>query len=203
VLIERAGEVLASVDEVPAPTTAAHEDQLTILDIGWEIGQVVATDSWVTDALATADQVVVVTTSTVPGMRRLEGTLDLLLGTQFDFGERPGSQTSRGAAAGPEALAERTWVAVLGPRRKKWPRGVEHAGGPAARRALSSWRVVEIPEDRGLAVHGLDSRPVPPALLSAAARLLTTRTPALPEATTQQTAHHTVGEADSSVAGGT
>lgn len=166
VLIERASEVLAGVDEVPAPTSTEHAAQLTVLDIGWEIGQLVATDSWVTDALAAAAQIVVVTTATIPGMRRLDGALELL-GTQ-------GSPSPHGGPGAPEqggALSERTWVAVLGPRRKKWSRGIEHAGGPTARRVLASDRLVEIPEDRGLAVHGLDSRPVPPALLSAAARL--------------------------------
>lgn len=167
VLIERASEVLAGVDEVPAPTPAEHPTQLTVLDIGWEIGQLVATDSWVTDALAAADQIVVVTTATIPGMRRLDGTLELL-GTQAP----PQSQRDPRAHAEGTALTDRTWVAVLGPRRKKWPRGIERAaGGPAARRVLAGDRLVEIPEDRALAVHGLDSRPVPPPLLTAAARL--------------------------------
>src|SRR3546814_4783574 len=50
----------------------------------------------------------------------------------------------------PEQIA----IAVRGPRRKKWPRGLEHAGGPAVRRALDADRCVEIPEDRELAVNG-------------------------------------------------
>lgn len=151
VLIERVCEVLAGVDEVPSPTPAEHTTQLTVLDVGWEVGQLTTTDSWVSDAVARADQVLLVSTATVPGMRRLEGALELLVNH-----------------AGAD-VTERTWVAVVGPRRKKWPRGVEGAGGPHARRALNSERVVEIPEDRGLAIHGLDSRPVPPALLTAAA----------------------------------
>lgn len=151
VLIERVCEVLAGVDEVPSPTPAEHTTQLTVLDVGWEVGQLTTTDSWVSDAVARADQVLLVSTATVPGMRRLEGAIELLVNH-----------------AGAD-VTERTWVAVVGPRRKKWPRGVEGAGGPHARRALNSERVVEIPEDRGLAIHGLDSRPVPPALLTAAA----------------------------------
>lgn len=151
VLIERVCEVLAGVDEVPSPTPAEHATQLTVLDVGWEVGQLTTTDSWVTDTVARADQVLLVATATVPGMRRLEGALELLINH-----------------AGADVV-DRTWVAVVGPRRKKWPRGVEGAGGPHARRALNSERVVEIPEDRGLSIHGLDSRPVPPALLTAAA----------------------------------
>ncbi|MBS2936966.1 hypothetical protein KDN32_04310 [Nocardioides sp. J2M5] len=151
VLLERASEVLAGVDEVPLPTEAEHETQLTILDIGWEAGQLLATDCWLAEAVRAADQVVLVTTATVPGMRRAGVVMDLLAGYWQ-----------------PEQIV----LAVRGPRRKKWPRGLEHAGGPAVRRALVADRCVEIPEDREFAVNGLDSRPVPAPLISAARQLL-------------------------------
>jgi hypothetical protein len=150
VLLERASEVLAGVDEVPPPIEAQSETQLTILDVGWEAGQLLATDCWLAGAVRAADQIVLVTTATVPGMRRAGVAMDLLSPWQ------------------PEQIA----LAVRGPRRKKWPRGLEHAGGPAVRRALVAERCVEIPEDRELAVNGLDSRPVPTPLISAARRLL-------------------------------
>lgn len=158
VLIERASGVFAGVDEVPSPTefsTAAQDGDnavITVLDIGWEIGQLMATDCWVRDAVARADQVLVVAPATMPGIRRLEGTLELL---------------AEHVAASPD----QTCVAVLGPRRKKWPRGLQHAGGPHARRALGNGALVEIPEDRELAISGLDSRPLPRQLLSAASRV--------------------------------
>ena len=151
VLLERASEVLAGVDEVPLPVDAENETQLTILDVGWEAGQLLATDCWLAEAVRTADQVVLVTTATVPGMRRAGVAMDLLAGHWQ-----------------PEQIA----LAVRGPRRKKWPRGLEHAGGPAVRRALDADGCVEIPEDRELAVNGLDSRPVPAPLISAARQLL-------------------------------
>jgi hypothetical protein len=151
VLLERASEVLAGVDEVPLPTEAQHETQLTILDIGWEAGQLLATDCWLAEAVRVADQIVLVTTATVPGMRRAGVAMDLLAGYWQ-----------------PEQIA----LAVRGPRRKKWPRGLKHAGGPAVRRALDADRCVEIHEDRELAVNGLDSRPVPAHLISAARQLL-------------------------------
>lgn len=151
VLLERASEVLAGVDEVPLPTESEHETQLTILDIGWEAGQLLATDCWLAEAVRTADQVVLVTTATVPGMRRAGVVMDLLAG---------------------HWQPEQITLAIRGPRRKKWPRGLEHAGGPAVRRALDADRGVEIPEDRDLAVNGLDSRPVPAPLISAARQLL-------------------------------
>ncbi|MFC5730923.1 MULTISPECIES: hypothetical protein [Nocardioides] len=151
VLLERASEVLAGVEEVPLPTEAQNETQLTILDIGWEAGQLLATDCWLAEAVRAADQIVLVTTATVPGMRRAGVAMDLLAGYWQ-----------------PEQIA----LAVRGPRRKKWPRGLEHAGGPAVRRALDADRCVEIPEDRELAVNGLDSRPVSAPLISAARQLL-------------------------------
>lgn len=151
VLLERASEVLAGVDEVPLPTDAEHDTQLTILDIGWEAGQLLATDCWLAEAVRTADQVVLVTTATVPGMRRAGVVVDLLAG---------------------HWQPEQITLAIRGPRRKKWPRGLEQAGGPAVRRALDADRCVEIPEDRELAVNGLDSRPVPAPLISAARQLL-------------------------------
>jgi hypothetical protein len=151
VLLERASEVLAGVDEIPLPIDAENETQLTILDVGWEAGQLLATDCWLAEAVHTADQVVLVTTATVPGMRRASVALELLA-NQWQ----------------PEQIT----LAVRGPRRKKWPPGLEHAGGPAVRRALVADRCVEIPEDRELAVNGLDSRPVPAPLISAARQLL-------------------------------
>lgn len=151
VLLERASEVLAGVDEVPLPTDAEHDTQLTVLDVGWEAGQLLATDCWLAEAVRTADQVVLVTTATVPGMRRAGVVMDLLAG---------------------HWQPEQITLAIRGPRRKKWPRGLEHAGGPAVRRVLDADRCVEIPEDRDLAVNGLDSRPVPAPLISAARQLL-------------------------------
>ncbi len=151
VLLERASEVLAGVNEVPLPTEAENETQLTILDIGWEAGQLLATNCWLAEAVRTADQLVLVTTATVPGMRRAGVAMDLLANHWQ-----------------PEQIA----LAVRGRRRKKWPRGLEHAGGPAVRGALVADRCVEIPEDRELAVNGLDSRPVPAPLISAARQLL-------------------------------
>lgn len=45
VLLERAGEVLAGVDEIPLPIDAENEDP-AVLDIGWEAGQLLATDCY-------------------------------------------------------------------------------------------------------------------------------------------------------------
>ena len=151
VLLERASEVLAVVDDVPLPT-AADPGTLTFLDVGWEVGQLHAGASWLTDAVADADLLVLVTTATTPGMRRLGVALALLTESGTDL--------------------ERVVVAVRGPRRRKWGRGVEHAAGPLFQRVLAADALTEIPECRDIAVTGLDSRPVPPPLVSAAGQLV-------------------------------
>lgn len=153
VLLERTRDLVAGPTETPLPAPAAHPDQLTLLDVGWEPSQVLAGDSWLAAAVADAASLVIVTTATIPGFRRLDALVELL------------SQRDRFAG-------DRTYVAVVGPRRRKWPRGLEHCGGSATRRLLEHDRVVEIPHDRELATNGLDSRPLPDALLGAATELL-------------------------------
>lgn len=151
VLLERVGQQLAGIDEVPSPTHAEHHAQLTVLDVGWDVGQLLVAGGWLAGAVEAADRVVVATTATMPGMRRLAVVMDLL--------------SSRWE---PDQLV----VAVRGPRRRRWPRGVEVAGGPVVRRALAAIPLVVIPEDRELGVTGLDTRPLPAPLLAAARHLL-------------------------------
>jgi hypothetical protein len=90
---------------------------------------------------------VVVTCATVPGLRHLEGALALLDGTP-------------------------TVVAVVGPPRKRWPKPVQHSAGALTRAADNAGRLAVIPWDPWLAVAGLDSTPLPEALLDAAAAVL-------------------------------
>jgi hypothetical protein len=150
VLLERASNVLVSIQEVPTPTVPDRNIALTVLDIGWEIGQVLATPGWLGGQVRGADLVVLVTTATVPGLRRLESALDLLAGTS-------------------------TCAAVIGPRRKKWPRPVRYSAGPLTRALEAAGRLVDVPEDRALAIAGLDATPLPASLLQAAAALLRLR----------------------------
>jgi hypothetical protein len=121
---------------------------LTILDAG-DATHLVTGTGWLPAAVRAAPFLVVVTTATIPGFRRLETALELL-------DRDPGQEV----------------VAVVGPGRRKWPRGVEHSAGPDVRRLLDESRVVEIPYDRTLAINGVDSRPLPESVIAAAARLL-------------------------------
>lgn len=153
VLIERTSGPPTSVEDVPAPTPAAHGDQLTILDAG-DATHLATRAGWLPTAVRTAPFLVAVTAATVPAFRRLESVLALL-----------------------DVDPVRVAVAVVGPVGRKWPRGVEQSAGPAVRRLIEAARVVEIPHDRTLAVNGVDSRPLPQAVTAAAARLLTLSDP--------------------------
>jgi hypothetical protein len=146
VQLQRTGVTLASVREVPSPMRA-EKSRLTVLDVGWELGQVLNTPSWVAAQLSQAVAVVVVTCATVPGLRHLEGALALLDCTP-------------------------TVVAVVGPPRKRWPKPVQHSAGALTRAADQAGRLVVIPWDPRLAVAGLDSTPLPATLLDAAAAVL-------------------------------
>jgi len=147
VWIGRATQVLLGVDEVPVPDDPAVEVALSVLDIGWEVAHVMASDSWVRDQILDAPAVIAVTTPTIPGLRRLETTLSLL-------------------------QASRTQVGVLGAPRRRWPRQLVAAMGPLTAAADAGGRLVTIPPDRQLAVRGLDSAPLPTSLLKAAESLL-------------------------------
>jgi hypothetical protein len=104
VLIERADAVLLGVDEVPLPADPARPVRLTVLDVGWELAQVLATrPSWLGEAVTAAATVVAVATATVPGLRRLEAALCLL---------QPGAV-----------------AAVVRPRRRQWAPGVARSMG--------------------------------------------------------------------------
>jgi hypothetical protein len=146
VLLQRTGVTLASLHDVPSPTRA-EKSTLTVLDAGWELGQVLNTPSWVAAQLSQAAAIIVVTCATVPGLRHLEGALALLDGTP-------------------------TVVAVLGPPRKRWPKPVQHTAGALTRAADQAGHLVVIPWDPRLAVAGLDSTPLPQTLLNAAAAAL-------------------------------
>jgi hypothetical protein len=147
VQIVRTAAVHLGVDEVPTPEVGAGEAGLTVLDVGWELGHVVASRGWVAAELARAGQVVAVTTATVPGLRRLEIALSLLGHT-------------------------RVVVAVLGPARRRWSRELVAALGPTGRVLDEAGRLVQVPVDRMLAARGIDARRLPPSLLAAAKNVL-------------------------------
>ena len=127
----------------PSPTDAPV---VTVVDLGSQLSQVLAGHGWLTSLLADAPTVVVVARATVPGLRRLESSLHL--------------------------LDDRAVAAVLGRPHRRWPRAVAHTVGALTGELIDSGRLVEIPEDRAVAVHGLTPDPLPAPLLAASRTLL-------------------------------
>jgi hypothetical protein len=102
VLIERPAALLTALAHLPAPTTPNDTPPLTVVDVAWELGHVLAAPSWVADLLRHSPTVVVTATATIPGLRRLEAALAMLAHT-------------------------RAVAAVLGPRRTK-PQSTDEVG---------------------------------------------------------------------------
>ena len=61
VLLERASNVLVSVEEVPMPSVPDRIIGLTVLDVGWEIGQILTTPAWLGEQVRGAGLVILVT----------------------------------------------------------------------------------------------------------------------------------------------
>lgn len=163
-VLDRLPEGYVTPDEVPVPEDDALLDPaLNVLDTGWPAWSLLRCGGWVRSAVLDADRLVVVTTATVPGLRRLEAVLD-------DLDPIPGHVA----------------VAVQGPRRRRWPREVAGCAG-ARTRALLEGSLAEIPHDPGLAARGLDTAPLPTGVLGAA----TTITQLLQLASSQ--VHHPKG----------
>ncbi len=133
--------------ELPFPDDAAIGTVLSVLDVGWNLEQVLASRGWVGATLDAASPVVFVGTATVPGLRRLETALTLL-------------------------APSHAVVAVRGPDPRRWPRELTAAIGPATKDQRRTGRWVAVPHDRRLAFRGVDSAPLPPALLTAARDVL-------------------------------
>jgi len=150
VLIERVTGSALTPSDVPAPRGSEVQLTLTVVDVAWPLEAVLAHASWLRELLVGAEPVVLATTATLPGMRRLETTLAVLAQ------HRDVSQTV---------------VAVLGPRLQRWPKPVRHSMGPSARSLQAAGRLVAMPFERRLASTGPDPAPLPAPVLAAAARV--------------------------------
>ncbi|KAB7740045.1 hypothetical protein GA707_19700 [Nostocoides sp. F2B08] len=146
--ILRAGGVHLSLAEVPLPDhPTGAEPSVTVLDVGWDLGQVLATPGWVEQQVATAETVLLVTSATVPGLRRLDVAATIL---------------------GPH----RCLVALVGAARR-WSPPSWTLSSPTLRALQSTDRLIPVATEKHLARDGLSSAPLPPRLLKAAATILT------------------------------
>jgi hypothetical protein len=144
VFLERRGANLDDVAELPPPLPAGGL-RLTIVDAGADL-DAIRRAGWLADLLVGVP-LVVVATGTLPGLRRLETRLADL-----------------------DADADAT-VAVVGPPRRRWPKALSYGLGPKSRALDAAGRLVAVPLDRRLALHGLDSAALPPRVLAAGALL--------------------------------
>ncbi len=146
VQLDRADGVRSTLDAVPIPSPS-DTPAMTVVDVGSPLEQILAGQGWLHNLLANAPILVVVSRGNVPGLRRLESALHVL-------------------------GAERAVAAVVGPPRRRWPRPVAHSVGDLTGELIEAGLLVEFPEDRTLAVHGLTPDPLPAGLLAAAGVLL-------------------------------
>ena len=136
VLLERPTGTDATV---PVPTESAVE--WTFVDTHWTTVSLPGA-GWLCSVLRTLDDIVVVTSATVPGIRRLESCAELL---------------------GRDALG-----VVVGPTAKRWPRPVKVAAAGIPARV----HLTDFPLDSRLQVTGLTPDPLPAPLLKAAQNVL-------------------------------
>jgi hypothetical protein len=147
VLLQRPADILGGPHEVPHPLPG-DDDALVVVDVAWELGSVLAGHGWLTDLLEAPGPVVVTAPATVPGLRRLDAALAM-----FERGHPV--------------------VALIGPRRRALHRPVSSALAALSRTHDLAGRVVHVPADTRLRTRGVDSAPLPAALLRAATELLT------------------------------
>lgn len=112
--------------------------------------------------LESAAAVLLVCRASVPGVQHVEQLLGPLLDLRADAGD---------ACGGPGAAACRpVLVAALGSGR--WPGAVNGATGPLLRQLRNSGRMVPVPVDRHLVVHGPTGGALPRPVIRAGALLL-------------------------------
>lgn len=149
VLLERPAAPVATAH--PPTTPQTYEGALAVIDVAAPVETVLAGRSWVADLLRRPGPLVVTTTSTVPGFRRLDQTLDL--------------------------LRHRDVVVATGsPSHRHRDRAAAHAWEQMCAAHDLRGRVVTVPLDPRLRVHGIDSAPLPAAILRSARHALTLTT---------------------------
>lgn len=145
VVIERTTTAVDHPNQIPVPSPTSTA--LTVIDTSWNLGQLTTDRAWVREVLDTVP-LVLVTVATVPGMRALNVAMHLV---------------DRHAPI---------VCAVVGPRRKKWPRQVVAAMSPTVAATDAAGRLVTVDEHHQLAVAGLTPEPLPPDLVTVGRSLL-------------------------------
>lgn len=151
VLVQRLAQPVSCPAQLPLPGPPPPSPErgpvLTVIDVGWEVGQVAAAPCWLSHLLTDAAPVVAVTCATVAGLRRLEGVAEVL--------------------APQEVLP-----VVLGAPQRRWARGVGASAGPRTRALIEQGALLQVPHEAALAVRGLDSTALPAGVIRAARQVL-------------------------------
>lgn len=139
-------------DSQPDPAAApipipADGPTLTVVDVGFDLWQVLAQPGWLAQLVSHAPHVVVAARVSVPGLRRLESCLDRL-------------------------TPDRAVVAAIGPPPSRWPKPVRHSSGPLLGSVIDADRLIPVPDEPSVARQGLSSDPLPRRLVAAGASLL-------------------------------
>lgn len=146
VLLQRADRPRLGWADVPCPAPG-DAPGLTVVDVAHPLEALLAGSGWLPSLVRRAPRLVFAARASVPGLRRLESCLHLV-------------------------DVDRVIACVLGPVPRRWPRDVTHSLGPLTRALVEAGRLVDVPEDRTLAVHGLTPAPLPTSLRTTAATVL-------------------------------
>lgn len=152
--IVRPSRPIIDIEDVAPTPVAVDESELFVVDAGWAARDVLASASW-TSALMHTAQVVLVCRATVPGVRQTEQLLAALPG-------RP------------------PLIAAIGAT--KWPGVVTASCGPLLRAAREAGRLVSVPFGRRLDVTGLTAAPFSKQLAAAGRALVIRLRADLPDA---------------------
>ena len=149
VLIDRISHGAFTPGDLPLPPES--DLNLSVVDVARPAEAVLARECWLRELLVGGEPLLLVTTATMPGLRRLETTL---------------------ATLADHRDVSHCVVAVLGPRLARWPGPVRHSTGPRTSALEETGRLVAIPCDRRLAVTGPDTSPLPSSVVTAATTAL-------------------------------
>ena len=146
VLIERRGDRIGSLAELPVP--AGSDVEFTVLDSSWDVDLLAADPAWLVVLARSLPEVVLVTRPTVPGLRRLDTAVQLL-------------------------GVDRVHAVLVGVTGRRWPKPVEQAFSPAVRQLRLAGRLSGMPLLAAFTLDGLTPEPIPAAASAAVADLIT------------------------------
>jgi hypothetical protein len=121
------------------PTPLSDDQRPVVLDLGWDLHQAKDAGGWLADSLRCLP-LIVVTTATVPGIRRAHAAL---------------------------GAADAAQLVVIGPPPRKWDRAVRAESVGRVASLLEVDRLIAVPPENSVAVRGITTDPLPESLTTA------------------------------------